>query len=182
MRRRVEHAWYFAYGSNMQTATFCGRRGIDFTRAITVRAPGWRLVLDKPPLLPIGEAFANIIPDAQAEVLGVAYQVPIAALHTIDLTEGVLIGNYERRAVAVEALNGDAEPVEAFTLLSHRRDARLRPSTRYMALLVEGAIEHGLPTPYVEYLRGVEACAESRTAAALRPLLDGAMAILKSTK
>jgi hypothetical protein len=166
----------------MQTATFCGRRGIDFGRAITVRARGWRLVLDKPPLLPIGEAFANIVPDAQAEVLGVAYHVPLAALRTIDLTEGVLIGNYERRAIAVEPLNGDAEPVEAFTLLSERRDASLLPSTRYMGLLIEGALEHGLPAAYVEYLRGIEACAESRTAAALRPLLDGAMALWKATK
>jgi cation transport regulator ChaC len=179
---RVDHAWYFAYGSNMQTATFCGRRGIDFTRATAARAPGWRLVLDKPPLLPIGEAFANIVPDAQGEVLGVAYHVPIAALDTIDLTEGVLIGNYERRPIAVVPLDGDGTPVEAFALVSERRDSSLLPSSRYMALLIEGALEHGLPAQYVDFLRGIDACAESRTAAALRPLLDGAMALLKATK
>ena len=51
-----------------------------------------------------------------------------------------------------------------------------------MALLIEGALEHGLPGQYVEFLRAIAACAESRAAAALRPLLDGAMAaILKPT-
>ena len=56
---RVPRAWYFAYGSNMQTATFRGRRGIEFRRALPARVPGWRLVLDQPPLLPIGEGFAS---------------------------------------------------------------------------------------------------------------------------
>ena len=176
------NAWYFAYGSNMQTATFCGRRGIGFARAIAARAPGWQLVLDKPPLLPIGESFANIVPDGQGEVLGVAYHVPIAALDTIDLTEGVLIGNYTRRALSILPLDGGATPLEAFTLVSERRDPSLLPSTRYMALLIDGALEHGLPAHYVDFLRGIGACAESRTAAALRPLLDGAMALLKATR
>jgi len=47
--------WYFAYGSNMQAATFRGRRGIEPLRALAARLPGWRLVLDKPPLVPVGE-------------------------------------------------------------------------------------------------------------------------------
>src|SRR6266571_8462260 len=40
--------WYFAYGSNMQRATLCGRRGIEPLRALAARAAGWRLALDKP--------------------------------------------------------------------------------------------------------------------------------------
>src|SRR6266478_7773083 len=54
--------WYFAYGSNMETATLRGRRGIEPLCALGARAAGWRLVLDKPPLVPVGEAFANIVP------------------------------------------------------------------------------------------------------------------------
>jgi hypothetical protein len=175
----VEFAWYFAYGSNMQTATFCGRRGIAFRRAAAARAPGWRLVLDKPPLLPIGESYANIVPDPHGEVLGVAYEVTIDALESIDLSEGVLIGNYERRTVQVLPLVGDGVPLEVFTLVSDRSDASLRPSTRYMALLIEGALEHGLPADYVDFLRGISACEESSTASALRPLLEGALALMK---
>jgi cation transport regulator ChaC len=176
----VEHAWYFAYGSNMQTATFCGRRGIEFVRAVPVRAPGWRLVLDKPPMLPIGESYANIVPDAAGEVLGVAYHVPVQALEVIDLTEGVMIGNYERRTIAVIDL-GSGGAMDAFTLVSERHDPSLLPSTRYMALLIDGALEHGLPAEYVEFLRGVSACAPSAAAEAARPLLDAAMAALRRT-
>ena len=177
----MECAWYFAYGSNMQTATFCGRRGIEFVRAVAVRAPGWRLMLDKPPLLPIGESFANIVPDAAAEVLGVAYQVPVPAIKVIDLTEGVMIGNYERRTIGViELASGTA--LDAFTLVSERHDQSLLPSTRYMALLIEGALEHGLPAEYVEFLRGVSTCTSSAAAEAMRPLLDAAMAALRRNR
>jgi len=79
--------WYFAYGSNMHTATFSGRRGIRPARALAARATGWRLVLDKPPLVPVGEAFANIVPDAAAEVLGVLYEIGPADLEHVALTE-----------------------------------------------------------------------------------------------
>lgn len=175
----MERVWYFAYGSNMQTATFCGRRGIEFQRAVAARAPGWRLVLDKPPLLPIGESYANIVADPGSEVLGVAYEVSVAALQAIDLSEGVLIGNYERRSIPVVPLRSGKGPREAFTLTSERRDTALCPSTRYMALLIDGAIEHELPTEYVEYLRGIRAREESHAAAALRPLLDGALELMK---
>ena len=177
--RGVEHTWYFAYGSNMQRATFCGRRGIEFRRAAAARVPGWRLVFDKPPLLPIGEAYANIVPDSGSEVLGVAYELPAAALQAIDLTEGVLIGNYQRRTVPIVPLAEQDTAFEAFTLTSERRDPGLLPSTRYMALLIEGAIEHGLPPAYVDFLRGVPARPPSHAAVALQPLVDGALAVMK---
>jgi gamma-glutamylcyclotransferase len=175
----VDRAWYFAYGSNMQTATFRGRRGIEFERALAVRAPGWRLVLDKPPLLPVGESYANIVCEAGAEVLGVAYEVSADALSTIDLTEGVPMGNYQRRAITVVPLADDGSAFEAFTLVSDRHDPELQPSTRYLALLIDGAVEHGLPAAYVDILRRIPARAPSPAATALRPLIDGAMALAR---
>jgi hypothetical protein len=51
-----------------------------------------------------------------------------------------------------------------------------------MALLIEGAIEHGLPAAYVDVLRDVSACAPSAASQALRPLLDGAMAALRKAR
>ena len=165
--------WYFAYGSNMQTATFTRRRGIAFLRAVPGRLGGWRLVLDKPPLVPVGESYANIVPDPGAEVFGVLYEVAQDDVAHIELTEGVLIGNYQRAEVAVAPLTSPAGgPQRAFTLVSGSRDAELRPSTRYMALLIEGALEHGLPAGYVDFLRSVPARPESAAAAELRPLMD----------
>jgi hypothetical protein len=175
MRDAVSSLWYFAYGSNMQSATLRGRRSIAFRQALAARAPGWRLVFDKPPLVPIGHSFANVVPDLSAEVLGVAYEIGEEDLAHIDLTEGVLIGNYERVAIAVHPLAGDREPLSAFTLTSDRRDPTLRPSLRYLELLVEGAIEHGLPQDYDTFLRGVSGSPENAEAQAFRGLLDDVM-------
>lgn len=169
-------AWYFAYGSNMQTATFRGRRGITYHRAVPACVRGWRLVFDKPGLLRVGESYANVVPDGTGEVLGVLYEIDEADLAHIDLTEGVLIGNYRRVAVDAQPLSPlVAGTIAAFTLTSERRDPSMQPSQRYMALLVEGAVEHGLPDAYVDFLRAVPACIESVGAALLRPLMDAAL-------
>lgn len=174
-----ERIWYFAYGSNMQPATFRGRRGIVPLDAVPARLAGWRLVLDKPPLIPLGESMANVVEDAAAEVLGVAYAVSRVDLEHIDLTEGVFIDNYRRVSVRVMPLDGRPDALEAFTLTSERRDARLRPSRRYMALLVEGAEHHGLPAAYVEWLRAIPAVEETPEATEARALLDRSFRAMK---
>jgi len=166
----VSWVWYFAYGSNMQAATFRGRRGIEPRQAVTVRASGWRLVLDKPPLLSIGHAFANVVPDRHAVVYGVAYEISADDMAHVDFSEGVQIGNYTRVEIEVETLAGD--PLRAFTLTSEKRAPELQPSTRYMGLLVDGALEHGLPEHWITMLRGVPAVEESEEAKAARALLD----------
>jgi hypothetical protein len=168
----MKTVWYFAYGSNMQSATLRGRRGIQFRRAVPARATGWRLVFDKPPLVPIGEAFANIIPDAAAHVLGVAYEVGEEDMQHIELTEGVLLGNYDRVAVPVEPLSRPAAPLTAFSLTSHDRDPNLQPSTCYMELVIGGATEHGLPAEYIECLRTVPAKPPTPEALRFRALMD----------
>ena len=169
----MSSAWYFAYGSNMQRATFTGRRGISFARAEPARVAGWRLVFDKPPLFPVGESYANIVPDAAAEVLGVLYEVTPDDLAHIDLTEGVLLGNYRRVEVPVTALRRSPDaPRAAFTLTSERRDQALQPSVRYMGLLIAGALEHGLPSTYVDFLRSVPARPETPEAIQFRAMID----------
>ena len=172
--RRPMAVWYFAYGSNMQSATLRGRRGVAYTRALAARVPGWRLVLDKPPLVSVGHGFANIVPDPAAEVLGVLFELSVADLEHVELTEGVRIGNYD--PVDVDAWPFAAvATVRARSLSSARRDPALRPSRRYMSLLVDGAVEHGLPAEYVDTLRAMPTVEESAEAAALRPFIDRAM-------
>lgn len=167
--------WYFAYGSNMQPATFNGRRGIAPVRALAARLDGWQLVLDKPPLLPVGSGMANVVRAAGSVVLGVAYAVTASDLRHIELTEGVLIGNYRRVAVRVASLATPSEVFEAVTLASDQRDPALGPSRRYMALLVEGAETHGLPADYVAWLRSIPAVEETPAARAARSFIDLAL-------
>jgi cation transport regulator ChaC len=167
--------WYFAYGSNMQRATFCGRRGIEYRRALPARVRGWRLVIDKPPLVPVGEGFANIVPEPEAEVLGVLYEITDEDLAHVDLTEGVLIGNYERIEVTVSTLGEPALELVAATLVSDKRTPELLPSDRYMQCLISGAEEHGLPAEYVARLRTIPCRPESDEAKRFRPLVDEAL-------
>ena len=168
--------WYFAYGSNMQSDTLHGRRGIVFRRAMAVRAPGWRVVFDKPPLFPIGESFANIAPDPDSAALGVAFEVDEQELAHIELTEGVLVGNYQRVIVRVEPLMPQVDaPDTAVSLSSDRRDATLRPSKRYMELLIAGAQEHGLPVEYIDLLRRVSAGESTAAAREFRMLIDSGL-------
>lgn len=165
--------WYFAYGSNMQSATLRGRRGIEYQRAVAARVPGWRLVLDKPPLLGSGGAFANIVEDPAASVHGVLFEIGAAELEHIELTEGVLIGNYARVIVPALPLHpSDSEILLAHSLSSDRRGHAEPPSSRYMALLIEGAIEHDLPADYIDLLRSLPSQEETEHARAMRQHID----------
>jgi gamma-glutamylcyclotransferase len=171
----VSLVWYFAYGSNMETATFRGRREIDFVRAVPARAAGWRLVFDKPAIIPMGEGFANIVPDPGAAVLGVLYEITETDLAHVELTEGVHVGNYRRAVIQVTRLAGSAEPLAAATLVSDRRAPELQPTRPYMARLIAGAEEHGLPGDYVAFLRAVPAGEETAEGKRVRALIDAAL-------
>src|SRR5262249_4300369 len=148
--------------ANMQSDTLRGRRGVIYERALAVRAADWQLVLDKPSLLPTPHTFANIVPAPGAHVLGVAYEMTLAELERVELTEGVGFGNYRRHEIAIAPLGEIAAgPTTAFTLVSERRAPAPTPSTRYMGLLVDGATEHGLPAAYVDALRAIPALDET---------------------
>lgn len=171
----MSHVWYFAYGSNLQTATLCGRRGVQVRRSVPVRANGWQLVFDKPRLFGDGSV-ANIVPADTCHVLGVAFEISTDDHAHVELTEGVAIGHYQRVELSVVPLAAiDDPPRTALSLSSDKRDAGLQPSTRYMKLVIEGALEHGLPDPHLDFLRAIPAVEESAQAAALRPMIDALM-------
>jgi hypothetical protein len=139
-------------------------------QAVAAKAVGWRLVLDKPPLLSIGHSFANVVPDAGGTVYGVAYEISADDYTHVEFSEGVQLGNYVRVDLGLEALQGGT--LRACTLTSEKREADLKPSLRYMSLLIEGATEHGLPEDWIAMLRGIPAEEESEAAKAARALLD----------
>ena len=171
--------WYFAYGSNMQRATFTGRRGIEPRRAVAARVDGWRIVFDKPTVLPSRHGVANLVRADAEPVLGVLYEITADDLAHVHLTEGVLIGSYERLTIEATPLDDGAAPVAAHTLFSSRRAATLAPSRSYMALLIEGALEHGLPAWYVDRLRAVPAAEDSAEDLALRAQVDEALRAMR---
>jgi cation transport regulator ChaC len=139
---------YFAYGSNMQRATFVGRRGMQPRSSRPGRLDGFDLRFD----LPVGpgeRGVANLAVAPGAVVHGVLYSISTAEASILDRTEGVDRGLYERLAVRVITEEGSED---AFTYLSRHREERRKPSARYLGLLLEGAREHGLPVGYLERL------------------------------
>jgi cation transport regulator ChaC len=172
----VSRTFYFAYGSNMESSTLSGRRGIEWSRSAPAVARGWRLTVDKPSLLGTGEAMATIEADPGGEVWGVLFDIAQADYEHLELTEGVLIDHYRRTTIEVAPSHSwDTPLVDAVTLVSADHDPTLKPTTRYMNLLVAGAVEHGLPGSWVETLRRIEAVEEKAEHAALRPYFDRAM-------
>jgi hypothetical protein len=82
------------------------------------------------------------------------------------ITEGVPSGGYRRIPVSV-IVDGDEE-LEAFTYQSDKSSPGRKPSPRYIGLLIEGAVQHGLPADYLHYLRSFELAADERLYQTLR--------------
>ena len=175
----VSRILYFAYGSNMDTATLRDRRGIEWSRSVVALARGWRLAVDKPSLLGSGEAMATIVTDPAAEVWGVLYEISASDYEHLELTEGVLIDHYQRTELVVEPAGywdgADHGRIVALTLASDSRDPSIRPTTRYMRLLLDGAAEHALPRHWIDELARIEAVEQSDEVTALRSFFDHAM-------
>lgn len=151
--------WYFAYGSNLDPRTFLGRRRMRPHGTRRALLEGWRLVFD----LRVGDgerAVANLAPDPEARVQGVAYGIGRIQAAWLDRTEGVPGGAYRRVGVLLRGDDGAA--LEAFTYVSERRTRGRKPSERYMNLLLRGARHHGLPEDYVAWLRGIELAVDER--------------------
>lgn len=158
----AEGVWYFAYGSNMQRATFESRRGMKPKESRGGRLDGHRLVFD----LPVGSGergVANLVVDAAAETYGVLYRITPEELDFLDRTEGVDKGVYRRYQVSVAFLDA-AEPaaVLAWTYLSDHGTTGRKPSPRYIGLLLAGASEHGLPAQYIRSLEDWDLAVDER--------------------
>ncbi len=151
--------WYFAYGSNMQRATFIGRRGMRPDKSTWGRLEGYRLTFD----LAIGKGergVANIVVDPLASVCGVLHRITRAELEKLDRTEGVQHGVYEH--AVVEVCCDAATIVDAHAYVSTLGKDGRKPSPRYLGLLLDGAREYGLPATYIAYLQAFELAVDER--------------------
>ena len=143
--------WYFAYGSNLDPATFLGRRRMRPLETRVAVLENFELCFD----LPVGpgeRGVANVMAREGEEVWGALYRLTHPEAERLDRTEGVPHDAYRR--LEVQARAHDGERIAAFTYQSGRGQAGRKPSRRYLGLLLAGARHHGLPAHYVERLRG----------------------------
>lgn len=86
-------------------------------------------------------------------VHGVVFEVPAREMAALDRVEG----GYEIEIVRVVT---EAGALEAMAYAASHKDPALRPYHWYKALTVAGAVDHGLPIDYIEWLRAAESIAD----------------------
>lgn len=142
---------YFAYGSNMEPRRM--KRRAPGSRPLgPARLPQHRLDFTRYSTKFHG-GVADVVPDDEAEVWGVLYEVEASDLERLDEHEGVPVG-YRRGAVSVVA--NDGREREAAVYLANRT-GRFTPRKEYMDFLLRGAREHGLPQEWVRHLESMNA-------------------------
>jgi len=154
-----ELLWYFAYGSNMQRATFYERRGMKPLEWRLARLDNHRLVFN----LPVGpgeRGVANVAPSTGSSVHGVAFLITAAQFDSLDRTEGVSFGAYARIPVSLSTADDDA--LAGYTYRSQHSAVGRKPSRRYIELILEGAREHALPEEYLRFLNSFALATDER--------------------
>jgi gamma-glutamylcyclotransferase len=143
---------YFAYGSNMLT-----RRLTGAARAPSAVCEGTgyidchRLAFDKVSRDGSGKADVEATGNTTDRVYGVLFRIAAAEERTLDRAEGLGRG-YRKGNVQVVTPAG---AVTAATYIATDKELACLPYHWYKAIVVAGAIEHGLPNPYIEWLRTV---------------------------
>lgn len=131
---------YFAYGSNLcprQMAQRCP----DAADPRPATLAGYRWLINQ-------RGVATVEPSAGSRVHGVVWRISDADLAVLDRVEGVP-ERYRRDRLTVHTADG---PAEAFVYVDHRVRAGV-PRPGYLERIVGGAIEHGLPRPWLEFVR-----------------------------
>jgi len=140
--------WYFAYGANMNPAVFIERRGSVQVARDRGCLKGYRLVFDRPGIPLLEPAFANLESDPHSEVWGLLWRISAEALGRLDKQEGG--GAYAR--LPVEVQGDEVGMVSAITYQAGRTLSGLRPSRRYLDVILNGARAAQLPEDYVSAL------------------------------
>lgn len=147
----------FAYGSNMSVQRMRDRIP-NATVLETGYVRGRRFEFHKRSI--DGSAKANAMPTGRDldRVWGVIYQLSCEERDILDRHEFLGIG-YDRTAADV-FVAGKAVSAYLYEARSEAIDGSLRPYHWYHRFVLQGAIEHGLPEPYIAYLNRFETMAD----------------------
>lgn len=153
---------YFAYGSNMLSSRLEERVGRSMPAPDRAVLHDYKLLFNKAASAD-GTGRANVVHMEGAEVWGVLYPLKKAELTALDTFEGTASGHYRRVSVEVELDNG--EMVTAQTYVAGTKFVRpgLFPPQDYLAIVIEGAKEHGLPAKYVNEIKATAGAKRRRS-------------------
>ena len=146
---------YFGYGSNLLGSRL--RESCPSAVLVAVaRLPGHRLAFTRRSVR-WGGGVADIVESPDAEVWGAVWRIPTAERAALDRQEGLHLDppHYRRITVRVTTLDGATLDCLAYQVAT-REAAHVAPSRAYLATMLRGAPEVGVPTAY---LAAIEAAA-----------------------
>lgn len=136
---------YFAYGSNMLRERLVAR--VSTAQAVAVGVVrDYRLDFAKVSV--DGSGKGDMVASPGDEVWGVLYEFDAAQKVDLDKHEG---RHYQPREVVVSTPSGE-ETAWAYIAEPHRRDPSKVPYDWYLALIIAGARQGGLPEAYIQAL------------------------------
>jgi len=138
---------YFGYGSNM-SSTVMAKRCPGAASLGVARLDHHRLTFDLPSRRWGGHA-ANVVPDTSSGVWGVLWNVTEGHLTSLDSVEA----RYDRYPIVVTQNDSDIMAMTYKVKESLVSPKGGSPHPTYVANILEGAIEHGLPENYVRSIR-----------------------------
>jgi hypothetical protein len=157
--------WYFSFGGNMSDETL-KRRNIHPTKSIGCCLPGYKLTFTYRGYVGVEPVFADITVLKEGELNDSTVLVVEGVVHCITKEEMALLDGYEGEGVAYERIEVDCVPLgggqssrfkaQAYRAIASCRvedDGSMLPSTRYLKLLVDGAVARKLSTEYCRKLR-----------------------------
>lgn len=140
----------FAYGSNMLSARLKNRCPSAQPLGVA-QLSGHELRWHKCSTDGSGKCDAVSV-DSDHAVFGVVYEIAAHDKAALDRAEGLGHGYDQRDATVI--LMGDPSIVSMY--FATEIEPAFKPYTWYKALVVAGAKEHGLPTPYIASLEAIE--------------------------
>ena len=161
MATRGQTYQYFAYGSNLFT-----RRLQERTPSAAVIAVGrlreyvlrFHKVSKRNGLPESAKCDAWATGDPTESIWGAVYEIAAGEISKLNSAEGLGHG-YDKKDVQVECEGGAV--IDAFTYYvadGQYIDSALKPFAWYKEYVVKGAIEHNLPSEYVDGIRDVPDC------------------------
>ena len=167
---------YFAYGSNMLT-----RRLTDPSRAPSAfacgiaEAPGFVVRFHKVGVDGSGKCTLIATGNTAALAYGVLYDLADSDGGTLDRVEGVHTGGYIRCSIQLRCRDGGTTSAVTYIASDRHVDPACVPFDWYRDLVVAGALEHGLPAPYIDELAQIPAVPDpdSGRSVQARRLLEG---------
>jgi len=145
----MSYGQYFAYGSNMNAAQMT-ERCPDSKYIFKARLPNFRLDFTTYSRTRGGGA-ADVVPDGEAEVWGLVYELTEGDLKRMDKREGP---NYRRSPMQLDA--GKHGDMTAWVYEVINKQPFEAPTVAYRQLLIDAAIKHQFPQAYVALLEHIE--------------------------